>query len=385
MGNCFFVEVIMGDNPQNENHKYLGKFAILFLISVLLIAVYTLILQKNYSESTLKAEVQRDSDCSDAIHKVITDKLTKEDFENINAKSDMKTDRYQKLQKNLNQLRSLNSTRYLYTAKRNKDGNLIYLYANNKDEQFSYIEAATNKGYNVLLMDGQLDVAMVSMLEQKFEKSRFTRVDSDVIDNLIIKEDKKNETLEGEKQEAITTAFKSQLPKMDKVEFNVMTQALGDNSAPVMITQSEYMRRMKEMANIQAGMSFYGEMPDMFNLVLNSDHKLIKQVLDEEEAACHPEVAPIQTEMNSVSKRRNELKDSQKDKKEEDIPTAEKDELNELDKKWDELKNKKEGIFAGYASNNKVIRQLIDLALLQNNMLKGEALNNFVKRSIELI
>ena len=168
-------------------------------------------------------------------------------------------------------------------------------------------------------MDGQLDVAMVSMLEQKFEKSRFTRVDSDVIDNLIIKEDKKNETLEGEKQEAITTAFKSQLPKMDKVEFNVMTQALGDNSAPVMITQSEYMRRMKEMANIQAGMSFYGEMPDMFNLVLNSDHKLIKQVLDEEEAACHPEVAPIQTEMNSVSKRRNELKDSQKDKKEEDI------------------------------------------------------------------
>ena len=164
-----------------------------------------------------------------------------------------------------------------------------------------------------------------------------------------------------------------------------MTQALGDNSAPVMITQSDYMRRMKEMANIQAGMSFYGEMPDMFNLVLNSDHKLIKQVLDEEEAVCHPEVAPIQTEMNSVNKRRNELKDSQKNKKEEEIPTTEKDELNDLDKKWDELKNKKENIFAGYANNNKVIRQLIDLALLQNNMLKGEALNNFVKRSIELI
>ena len=266
-----------------------------------------------------------------------------------------------------------------------KDGNLIYLYANNKDEQYSYIEAATNKGYNVLLMDGQLDVAMVSMLEQKLEKSRFTRVDSDVVDNLIVKEDKKGETLEANKQDAITTAFKSQLPKMDKVEFNVMTQALGENSAPVMITQSEYMRRMKEMANIQAGMSFYGEMPDMFNLVLNSDHKLIKQVLDEEEAVCHPEVAPIQTEMNSVNKRRNELKDSQKNKKEEEIPTTEKDELNDLDKKWDELKNKKENIFAGYANNNKVIRQLIDLALLQNNMLKGEALNNFVKRSIELI
>lgn len=266
-----------------------------------------------------------------------------------------------------------------------KDGNLIYLYANNKDEQYSYIEAATNKGYNVLLMDGQLDVAMVSMLEQKLEKSRFTRVDSDVVDNLIVKEDKKGETLEANKQDAITTAFKSQLPKMDKVEFNVMTQALGENSAPVMITQSEYMRRMKEMANIQAGMSFYGEMPDMFNLILNSDHKLIKQVLNEEENACQAEVAPILSEMDNVNKQRNELKDKQKDKKEEDIPTAEKDELNDLDKKWDDLKSKKEAIFIGYASNNKVIRQLIDLALLQNNMLRGEALNNFVKRSIELI
>ena len=266
-----------------------------------------------------------------------------------------------------------------------KDGNLIYLYANNKDEQYSYIEAATNKGYNVLLMDGQLDVAMVSMLEQKLEKSRFTRVDSDVVDNLIVKEDKKGETLEASKQDAITTAFKSQLPKMDKVEFNVMTQALGENSAPVMITQSEYMRRMKEMANIQAGMSFYGEMPDMFNLILNSDHKLIKQVLNEEENACQAEVAPILSEMDNVNKQRNELKDKQKDKKEEDIPTAEKDELNDLDKKWDDLKSKKEAIFIGYASNNKVIRQLIDLALLQNNMLRGEALNNFVKRSIELI
>ena len=266
-----------------------------------------------------------------------------------------------------------------------KDGNLIYLYANNKDEQYSYIEAATNKGYNVLLMDGQLDVAMISMLEQKLEKSRFTRVDSDVIDNLIVKEDKKGEILEADKQDAITTAFKSQLPKMDKVEFNVITQALGENSAPVMITQSEYMRRMKEMANIQAGMSFYGEMPDMFNLILNSDHKLIKQVLNEEEGACHAEVTPIQSEMDSINKKRNELKDKQKGKKDEDIPTAEKDELNDLDKKWDDLKSKKEAIFAGYASNNKVIRQLIDLALLQNNMLRGEALNNFVKRSIELI
>ena len=266
-----------------------------------------------------------------------------------------------------------------------KDKNLIYLYANNKDEQFAYIEAAKNKGYNVLLMDGQLDVAMVSMLEQKLEKSRFTRVDSDVVDNLIVKEDKKSDVLEASKQEALSAAFKSQLPKMEKVEFNVMTQALGENGSPVMITQSEYMRRMKEMANIQAGMSFYGEMPDMFNLVLNSDHKLVKEVLADEEKECSAAIAPIQTELEDVTKRRDALKKKQEGKKDEDIPIAEKDELNDLDKKWDELKQQKDSIFAGYAGKNKVVRQLIDLALLQNNMLKGEALNNFVKRSIELI
>ena len=266
-----------------------------------------------------------------------------------------------------------------------KDGNLIYLYANNKDEQFSYIEAAKNKGYNVLLMDGQLDVAMVSMLEQKFEKSRFTRVDSDVVDNLIVKEDKKGDALEANKQEALSAVFKSQLPKVDKTEFNVMTQALGENSAPVMITQSEYMRRMKEMANIQAGMSFYGEMPDMFNLVLNSDPKLIKQVLSEEEIACAADIVPLQLSIDDVTKQRDALQKKQEGKKEEDIPTSEKDELKDVNKKLDELKIKKEAVFAGYASKNKVVRQLIDLALLQNNMLKGEALNNFVKRSIELI
>ena len=266
-----------------------------------------------------------------------------------------------------------------------KDGNLIYLYATHADEQYSYIDAAKNKGYNVLLMDGQLDVAMVSMLEQKFEKSRFTRVDSDVIDRLIAKEERKDASLEVGQRDILSSVFRSQLPQMKKVEFNVETQSLGETGTPIMITQSEYMRRMKEMANIQAGMSFYGEMPDMFNLILNSDHKLIKEVLNEEESACQAEVAPIQSEMDAVNKQCNELKDKQKGKKDEDIPTSEKDELNDLDKKWDDLKSKKEAIFVGYASNNKVIRQLIDLALLQNNMLKGEALNNFVKRSIELI
>lgn len=266
-----------------------------------------------------------------------------------------------------------------------KDNTLIYLYANNKDEQYSYIEAAKNKGYNVLLMDGQLDIAVVSMLEQKFDKVRFTRVDSDVIDNLIVKEDKKNEVLEAAKQEALSAMFKSQLPKMDKTEFYVVAQAMGEGAAPVMITQSEYMRRMKEMANIQAGMSFYGDMPDMFNLVLNADHPLVKEVLAGEEQACAADIVPIQLSMDDTNNRRNALKKSHEGKKDEEIPTAEKDELSELDKKWNELKTKKEAVLAGYAAQNPVVRQLIDLALLQNGMLKGEALNNFVKRSIELI
>ena len=253
-----------------------------------------------------------------------------------------------------------------------KDGNLIYLYAK-------------NKGYNVLLMGGQLDVAMVSMLEQKFEKVRFTRVDSDVVDNLIVKEDKAKDVLEAGKQEVLSVIFKSQLPQIEKTEFNVMAQALGENASPVMITQSEYMRRMKEMANIQAGMSFYGEMPDMFNLVLNADHKLVKEILADEDKECAAAVAPIQKEMDDVNTRRNELKKKQEGKKDEDIPTAEKDEVNDLDKKWEDLKNRKNGLFANYAAQNKVVRQLIDLALLQNGMLKGEALNNFVKRSIDLI
>ena len=266
-----------------------------------------------------------------------------------------------------------------------KDNTLIYLYANNKDEQYSYIEAAKNKGYNVLLMDGQLDIAVVSMLEQKFDKVRFTRVDSDIIDNLIVKEDKKNEVLEAAKQEALSAMFKSQLPKMDKTEFYVVAQAMGEGAAPVMITQSEYMRRMKEMANIQAGMSFYGDMPDMFNLVLNADHPLVKEVLAGEEQACTADIVPIQLSMDDTNNRRNALKKSHEGKKDEEIPTAEKDELSELDKKWNELKTKKEAVLAGYAAQNPVVRQLIDLALLQNGMLKGEALNNFVKRSIELI
>lgn len=266
-----------------------------------------------------------------------------------------------------------------------KDGNLIYLYSNNLDEQYTYIDAAKSKGYNVLMMDGQLDVPMINMLEQKFEKSRFTRVDSDIIDRLIVKEEKHGEELTADKKEFLSTVFQGQLPKVQKVEFHVETQALGETASPIVITQAEYMRRMKEMANIQPGMSFYGEMPDMYNLVLNSDHQLIKKVLEDTESACAEKLVPVESEIAMLNLRQTELRKAQEGKKDEDISTAEKDELNEVEQKLNEQKQLKTTIINESAADNKVVHQLIDLALLQNNMLKGEALTNFVKRSIELI
>ena len=266
-----------------------------------------------------------------------------------------------------------------------KDGNLIYLYSNNLDEQYTYIDAAKSKGYNVLMMDGQLDVPMINMLEQKFEKSRFTRVDSDIIDRLIVKEEKHGEELTADKKEFLSTVFQGQLPKVQKVEFHVETQALGETASPIVITQAEYMRRMKEMANIQPGMSFYGEMPDMYNLVLNSDHQLIKKVLEDTESACAEKLVPVESEIAMLNLRQTELRKAQEGKKDEDISTSEKDELNEVEQKLNEQKQQKTTIINESAADNKVVHQLIDLALLQNNMLKGEALTNFVKRSIELI
>ena len=266
-----------------------------------------------------------------------------------------------------------------------KDGNVIYLYSTNKEEQFSYIESAKKKGYSVLLMNGQLDIAVVGLLEQKFEKSRFTRVDSDVIDNLIVKEDSIKEILPAQQQDLLSNSFKSQLPVMEKKEFHVQIQPLGEDENPVIITQSEYMRRMKDMADIQAGMNFYGEMPDMFTMVLNSDHQLIKSILAEGEKACEESIEPLQNEINAIQKEQEDINTKNKDLKPEDVPTEDKDRIQELDKQWSELKDKKEATYADFAKDNKVIHQLIDLALLQNNMLSGQALTDFVKRSIDLI
>ena len=266
-----------------------------------------------------------------------------------------------------------------------KEGNLVYLYANNAEEQYSYIESAKAKGYSVLLFDGQLDAPMVSMLEQKFEKSRFTRVDSDIIDRLIVKEDVKKDELSVEERDNMTQVFSSQMPKLEHAEFMVNVEALGENTQPVVITQNEYMRRMKEMSQFQPGMSFYQQMPDSYNLVLNSEHPLIKKVLNDTKAACGETLAPIDDEIKSLEAKQSALKQLLDKKKPEELTQEEKDERQNTEKTISEQKEKRNSIIAGYAKNNKIVHQLIDLALLQNGMLKGAALNEFLKRSVDII
>lgn len=266
-----------------------------------------------------------------------------------------------------------------------KEGNLVYLYANDKEGEYSYIEAAKAKGYSVLLLDGQLDNPMVSMLEQKLEKTRFSRVDADIVDRLIQKDDKKESELAKDEKDNLEQTFRSQLPKMEKTEFYVDVQALGEQTLPVLITQSEYMRRMKEASKFQAGMAFYAQMPDTFNLVLNSDHPLIKQVLEDGKTACATELQPVESELKGLEARLAALHQSQNGKKQEEISQEEKDDVKKTESALEEQRTKKNNIIATYAAGNKVVHQLIDLALLQNGMLKGAALGSFLKRSVDLI
>ncbi len=266
-----------------------------------------------------------------------------------------------------------------------KDGNLIYLYTNDKEEQYSYIEAAKAKGYSVLLMDGQLDSPLVGMLEQKLEKSRFSRVDGDVVDRLIQKDDAPKHTLTAEECEQLAGIFTADLPKVDKAEFHVETEALGENAQPIVITQSEYMRRMKEMSRLQAGMSFYGEMPDMYNVVLNADHRLIKGIKEDAEQALVAELSPVEAEIKGLNARRTVLESMQKDKKAEEITQEERDELTKCNEDITAQENKKKEVYAAYAKKNDIVSQLIDLALLQNGLLKGEALTKFLKRSVDML
>ena len=266
-----------------------------------------------------------------------------------------------------------------------KDGNLVYLYANNKEEQYSYIEAAKAKGYSVLLMAGQLDTPMVNMLEQKLEKTRFTRVDSDIVDRLIVKEDAKKTDLNKEQTDNLSQVFRSQMPKLDKAEFYVEVQALGEQNQPVLITQNEYMRRMKAMSQFQAGMNFYGQMPDSYTIVLNSDHALVKKVLSDSEANTSEALKPILSEIKGQEARLAVLHQEQTKKKPEEITQAEKDDVHNTEKAINDEKAKRDNIIADYAKNNNIVHQLIDLALLQNGMLKGASLDAFLKRSVDMI
>ena len=268
---------------------------------------------------------------------------------------------------------------------KDKNDQLVYLYATDKEEQYSYIKAAQDKGYSVLLLDGQLDVPTIQTLEQKFEKSHFTRVDADIIDRLIVKEDAKKTQLSEEQSDNLSAVFRTQMPKIEKTKFMVQVDALGEEARPVIITQNEYMRRMKEMSRFQPGMNFYGQMPDSFNIVLNSDHPLVKKVLEESEAATAEALKPIVSELKSQEARLAAIRAAQDKKKYDEITQEEKDQKAEAEKAVQEQKDKKTAVIADYAKGNSIVHQLIDLALLQNGMLKGEALDKFLKRSVDLI
>ena len=266
-----------------------------------------------------------------------------------------------------------------------KDGTLIYLYATNKEDQYTYIEAAKQKGYSVLLFDGQLDVPMINLLEQKLEKCRFTRVDADIADKLIAKENQKESDVVGSDKDCLTYVFKSQMPAIDKTEFVVDVQALGEEGAPLMITQNEFMRRMKDMSQFQPGMGFYSQFPDSYTLVLNTDHSLIKDVLKSTQEATANDLKPVLSEIKGQEARLQVLQQQQDKKKPEEVTSEEKADLEATRKAIADEQKKRDDIVAAFAKDNNVVHQLIDLALLQNGMLKGAALDSFLKRSIEMI
>ena len=266
-----------------------------------------------------------------------------------------------------------------------KEGYLVNLYTSNKEEQYSYIEAAKQKGYSVIDASGQLDVPLLSMLEQKQEKTRYVRVDSDIVDRIIQKEDAPKNNLSVEESDNLSEAFRSQIPTIEKADFTVDVQSLGESFQPVLVTQNEYMRRMKEMSQFQQGMGFYAQLPDSYNLVLNSDHPLVKKVLVDVTANTAEELKPVASELKGQEARLAALHQSQDSKKTEELTQEEKDDMQNTQKTVSELQDKKKAIVAAYAKGNDIVHQLIDLALLQNGMLQGAALDKFLKRSISLI
>ena len=264
-----------------------------------------------------------------------------------------------------------------------KDKMIVYLYTTDKTDQFTYIEAAKSKGYDVLLLDGQLDAHFINHLEGKFKKARFTRVDSDTIDKLIRKEDVKESALNSDEKEVLSTIMESQLPESNR--FMVTFEALSESERPVIITQSEYMRRMKDMSSMSGGAGIYGGFPDSFNLVVNTEHPLIHKLIEDKNKKISTRIDKVTIEIKSLQDEIDKIKNEQKGKKDDEILQAEKDKLSGIEKQISALRDKKKEALGDYAGKNKLVRQLIDLALLSNNMLKGEDLAKFVKRSVDLI
>ncbi len=268
------------------------------------------------------------------------------------------------------------------TAQTDKDGALVFLYSTNPTEQYTYIQAANDKGYSVLLMDGQLDSHFVGLLEQKIEKSRFVRVDSDVVDNLIPKADKKSADLTSDQRDMLTTLFSSQIPAVEKAQFFVTFEALGENGAPIVITQNEYMRRMKEMAAMQPGMNFYGEMPDSYNLKVNVDQPVVAKITSAAKDALEAQLSPLSASIAESNSKIEEISKEVKDNK----PTAEQDkQKQDLMAAVEKDRKQQTGLISEYAATQPVIRQLVDLALLGNGLLKGADLSAFISRSVKLL
>ncbi|MBO5296655.1 MAG: molecular chaperone HtpG [Candidatus Homeothermus sp.] len=263
-----------------------------------------------------------------------------------------------------------------------KDGNIIYLYTTDPVAQYNYINAATDKGYSVLVMDGQLDSHFIGLLEQKLEKSHFVRVDSDVIDNLIRKEEKKVADLTPEQRNILTTVFKSQIPPVEKAEFLVSFEALASDAAPLVITQNEYMRRMKDMAAMQPGMAFYGELPDSYNLIVNTEHTLIKEIRDNAEKAIGEKIAPMSADIEKKNAEITAIRDAAKDGKMSDDDTKK---TSDLEAEVNKLRAEETKTISDYAAGQEKVKQLIDLALLGNGLLKGQDLSSFIKRSINML
>lgn len=263
-----------------------------------------------------------------------------------------------------------------------KDGNVVYLYTTDPVAQYAYIHAATEKGYDVLVMDGQLDSHFIGLLESKIEKSRFVRVDSDVVENLIPKSDRKAADLTPLQRDTLTTLFRCQIPKVEKAEFIVSFEALNADANPVLITQNEYMRRMKDMAAMQPGMSFYGELPDSYNLIVNTENPVIKRIRESAEAELNARVEPLDKTIGEKNAEIKSIRDAAKDSK---LTDEQQGKVTELEQAVEHDRKEQNEIIEIYAKSNPLIKQTIDLALLANGLLKGQDLNEFIRRSVSLL